>query len=41
MKLWRMVVGRYRMDGVVGIGKAIFARLRNLSSRVTAKVRTR
>lgn len=34
MKVWRMVVGRYRIDGFMGISKAVLARLRLLPSRV-------
>ncbi len=37
MKVWRMVVGRYRIDGFMGISKAILARLRLLPSRVLRK----
>lgn len=39
MKAWRMLIGRYRIDGVTGISKAIYARGRRLPSRVLAKLR--
>lgn len=39
MKIWRMVVGRYRIDGFVGITKAVVARLRKLAGRALTKRR--
>lgn len=41
MKLWRMVLGRYRIDGISGISKAVFARVRNLPGRLVAKLTNR
>ncbi|MCX6510959.1 MAG: glycosyltransferase family 4 protein [Actinobacteria bacterium] len=38
MKIWRMVVGRYRIDGLTGISKAIVARLRKIAGRLFAKL---
>ena len=39
MKIWRMVVGRYRIDGFIGITKAVVARVRKLAGRALAKLR--
>ena len=39
MKVWRMVVGRYRIDGISGISKAVWARGKKIPSRVRAKLR--
>ena len=36
MKIWRIVVGRYRIDGLTGISKAIVARLRKIAGRLLA-----
>ncbi len=38
MKVWRMVVGRYRIDGISGISKAVAARAKKLPSRLLAKL---
>ena len=38
MKVWRMVVGRYRIDGITGISKAVAARVRKIPSRLLAKL---
>ena len=39
MKIWRMLVGRYRIDGFTGIAKAVFARGRRLPSRAASALR--
>ena len=39
MKIWRMVVGRYRIDGFIGITKSVVARVRKLAGRALAKLR--
>jgi hypothetical protein len=41
MKLWRMVLGRYRIDGVSGISKAVLGRVRRLGGRLVAKATNR
>ena len=41
MKVWRMVVGRYRIDGISGISKAVVARVRKLASRLLSKIDSR
>jgi len=41
MKAWRMVVGRYRIDGILGIGRAVYARVRRLGGQVLDKARLR
>ena len=39
--VWRMVVGRYRIDGISGISKAIAARVRKLPARLLSKIKPR
>jgi glycosyltransferase involved in cell wall biosynthesis len=41
MKVWRMVVGRYRIDGVSGISKAVAARVRKLAARLLSRFKSR
>jgi glycosyltransferase involved in cell wall biosynthesis len=41
MKVWRMVVGRYRIDGISGISKAVAARVRKLPARLLSKIKPR
>jgi hypothetical protein len=39
LKVWRMVVGRYRIDGITGISKAVAARVKKVPSRLLAKLK--